>query len=65
MSSPFSLATVEAHPDRFIGPQAMGMFLGALEMGFLMSQLSRFLMRVEKESWSIRVIVALTVSLAM
>ncbi|EIM82272.1 uncharacterized protein STEHIDRAFT_149433 [Stereum hirsutum FP-91666 SS1] len=65
MSSPFSLATVQAHPDRFIGPQAMGMFLGALEMGFLMSQLCRFLMRVEKESWSIRVIVALTVSLAI
>lgn len=65
MSSPFSQATVEAHPDRFIGPQAMGMFLQALEMGFLISQVFRFLVRAEKETWSIRVLVATTVALAL
>lgn len=65
MSSPFSLATVEAHPDRFIGPAVMGMFLGALETGFIVSQLFRFLMRAGKERWSIKALVALTVSLAM
>ena len=63
-NSPF-LSVVQEHPDRFIGPGVMSMFIQALQTGFLIFQVICFYSHIENESWKIRMLVGVTVSLAL
>ena len=53
---PLSLAEVEAHPGRYIGPALVTMALQMLETGVLINQSFTFWMRAERE---LRVVLAL------
>ena len=62
---PLSLAELEAHPGRYIGPPLVMMTLQALETGVLINQSFTFWIRAERELKVVLVLVTFVTAIAL
>ncbi|CAL1703152.1 unnamed protein product [Somion occarium] len=62
---PLSLPYLQEHPAYFIGPNIMGIFIQAIEMGFVINQFFTFWSRADRESSVIKTIVLIVTSVAV
>lgn len=60
------MTNFESHPASYLGPGIASLFIEAIETGFLINQLIRFLERVvERERLIVRLLVAFVTSVAL
>lgn len=62
---PLTLSDLEAHPDYFLGPNVMSMFIQAIETGIVINQSFTFWSRAENESRWLRMIVVFVTIVAL
>ena len=61
----FTLANIEAHPDLFIGPNAVSLFIQAIETGIIVSQALHFSGHSKHEPRWIKALAAFVTAVAL
>lgn len=62
---PLSLAGLEAHPERYLGPMLVSLSLEALQTGIIINQSLTFWERAERERNVVRLLVSLVTIVAL